>query len=72
MGHLQAGDPARAAGYLLRYLQLDPGSVSARVRYAAALALSGRREEAHRILTEVLASAPSDPEARRALEELGK
>ena len=71
VGHLQAGRPAEAAAFLASYLELDPHHREARLHFAGALAASGRKDAAAKVLRDWLLEAPADREAREALQALG-
>jgi tetratricopeptide (TPR) repeat protein len=72
VGHLEAGRPAEAAGYLVRYLEIDPEHREAWLSLARALDQTGRKDQARAALRDWLARAPGDGEAREALDHLGR
>lgn len=70
LGLCQAGRWAEAVPFLTRLDALTPGTPRTLLTLSAALANSGRLEEARRPLLEARRLAPEDPAIQRALEDL--
>lgn len=67
---MEAGDTAAAITSLTRAIEIDPDLHQARFNLARVLARAGRRDEALRQATELLARLPGDAPQRPEVERL--